>query len=169
MFALLVLTVTLAQTPPGEGAGPRTPPARVNDAELANMLDAYAIVQAQNALQIDDSQFGEFVTRLKRLQQIRRRGMQRRHQIIVELRKLTQAPAPDENELRTRLKALNDHDVSSAEELRRAYNAVDEVLSPRQQARFRVFEEQMERRKLDLLMRARNRAAPPQQRKPDGT
>jgi hypothetical protein len=37
------------------------------------------------------------------------------------------------------------------------------VLDPRQQVRFRVFEEQLERRKLDLLIRARARAARGQQ------
>jgi hypothetical protein len=36
---------------------------------------------------------------------------------------------------------------------------VDEVLDVRQQARFRMFEDMIERRKLDLLMRARQRAA----------
>jgi len=39
--------------------------------------------------------------------------------------------------------------------MRKAYNALDEVLDVRQQARFRVFEEQIERRKIELLMRAR--------------
>jgi hypothetical protein len=33
--------------------------------------------------------------------------------------------------------------------------ALNQVLDVRQQARFRVFEEQMERRKMELLMRAR--------------
>ena len=37
------------------------------------MLDAYAIVQAQTALQLNDEQYGQFVTRLKRLQETRRR------------------------------------------------------------------------------------------------
>ena len=41
--------------------------------------------------------------------------------------------------------------------------SIDEVLDVRQRLRFRVFEEQMERRKFDLLMRARqaNRARNP--------
>ena len=33
------------------------------------MLDAWAIVQAQTALQLNDGQYGQFVTRLKRLQE----------------------------------------------------------------------------------------------------
>ena len=39
------------------------------------------------------------------------------------------------------------------------YDALDEVLDARQQARFRIFEERLEARKLDLLMRARQGAA----------
>ncbi len=39
--------------------------------------------------------------------------------------------------------------------MRDALTGVDEVLDVRQQLRFRLFEEQMERRKVELLMRAR--------------
>jgi Spy/CpxP family protein refolding chaperone len=160
MLLILLMTVSLAQAPPAERPGRGERPALTNG-ELVNMLDTYAIVRAQDALQLADAQYGQFVTRLKRLQQIRRRNTQARHQIVQELRRLTQAPAADEQALRARLKALSDHEVAAAEELRRAYAAVDEVLDARQQARFRIFEEQMERRKLDLLMRARTRAAAP--------
>ena len=46
--------------------------------------------------------------------------------------------------------------------MRKAYEAIDQVLDLRQQAQFRVFEELMERRKLELVMRARqaNRQRP---------
>jgi hypothetical protein len=54
---------------------------------------------------------------------------------------------------------LREQDDRAAVELRQAYDAVDEVLDIRQQARFRIFEEMIERRKLDLLMRAQNAAA----------
>jgi hypothetical protein len=37
--------------------------------------------------------------------------------------------------------------------------ALDEILDVRQQARFRLLEEQLERRKIDLLQRARQGAA----------
>ena len=170
MLPLLLLTLTLAQVTPVERPQ-RTRPAGLTNGELVNMLDTYAIVQAQEALQLADEQYGQFVTRLKRLQQIRRQNTRARNQILQDLRRLTQEATPDENALRAGLKALQDHEVSAADELRRAYAAVDEVLNARQQARFRIFEERMELRKLDLLMRARNRAAPgnAQPRKPDGS
>jgi hypothetical protein len=143
----------------------------LTNAQLATMLDAYAIVQAQTHLQLTDDQYGQFVARLKRLQDTRRQNMQARNKMIQELRRLT-APgtATEEATLRDRVKALRDFDEQAAQTLRREYEALDEVLDPRQQARFRVFEEQIERQKLDLLVRARERArgaAPP--RRNDGS
>lgn len=165
--ALIVLVLSaataFAQDPPAAapaargGRGPVVRPA-----ELASMLDAYAIVQAQTALQLNDDQFGQFVARLKRLQENRRRNTQARNRLLQQVRALV-APGvtPDETALREKLKALRDHDEQAAETLRRDNAAVDEVLDPRQQALFELLEERLERLKLDLLMRARDRAARP--------
>ncbi len=133
----------------------------LSSAEVVGMLDAYALVQAQNALQLNDSQYGTFVGRLKTLQETRRRNQRARNQLVQELRRLTavQVATVDEAAIRERLKALRELDERSTADLRRAYEALDEVLDIRQQARFRIFEENLERRKMDLLLRARQRAA----------
>ena len=65
--------------------------------------------------------------------------------------------------IKERLTALQELESRNAAEMRKAYNALDEVLDVRQQARFRVFEEQIERRKIELLMRARQQNRPNQQ------
>ena len=52
--------------------------------------------------------------------------------------------------------------------MRKAYNTLDEVLDVRQQARFRVFEEQIERKKLELLLRARQNPNRPNPKRPPG-
>jgi len=135
---------------------------QLSPGEVVGMLDAYAVVQAQDALQLNDGQYGQFVARLKKLQETRRRNQKARNQIVQALRELAgpQAATPvDELAVRERLKALRDVDDASVVEMRQAYDALDEVLDVRQQARFRIFEEQIERRKLDLLMRARQGAA----------
>jgi hypothetical protein len=154
------------QDPPAANRGNRPPPPDslpgVSTGELVNMLDTYAIVQAQDALTLNDTQYGQFVTRLKRLQETRRRNQRERNQILMDLRRLSgpQVAVPvDENALRERLRALRDHDDRAAAEMRKAYETLDEVLDVRQQARFRTFEETIERRKLDLVVRARERAA----------
>ena len=142
-------------------ARPNRNPGELSPAEVVGMLDAYALVQAQNALQLNDTQYGTFVGRLKTLQDTRRRNQRARNQIVQELRRLTaqQTATLDEAAVRDRLKALRELDERSATDLRRAYDALDEVLDIRQQARFRIFEENLERRKMDLLLRARQRAA----------
>lgn len=128
--------------------------------EVLNMLDAYALVQAQNALNLGDDKYGEFVGRLKKLQQTRRRMQQERNALLGELRRLTNPGVQqlDEATVRDRLRQLRDHDARVAAEMKAAYESLDEVLDLRQQARFRIFEETIERRKLDLLMRARRNA-----------
>jgi len=65
-----------------------------------------------------------------------------------------------------RLNALQELQTRSAADLKKAYEAIDQVLDLRQQAQFRVFEEQMERRKLELVMRARQANRPKQQPPP---
>ncbi len=129
--------------------------------EVSAMLDAYAAVQAQQALALDDQRYGDFLSRLKALQEARRRARQGHGQALQDLRRLTTDRTSanyDEAAVRDRLKALRDFDERSAAEVRRAADAVDQVLDPRQQARFRIFEEMIERRKLDLVLRARQRA-----------
>jgi len=148
-----------AQAP---GRGARANAQLMSPAEVVNMLDAYALVQAQETLQLSETQYATFVTRLKKLHETRRRGQQERNRILRELRQLAgpQGPSqPDENALRNNLKALRDHEAKTAEEAAKAYDAVDEILDLRQQARFRLFEERLEARKIDLLMRARQGAA----------
>jgi len=150
-----------AKVVPDAARGPNRDPGELSPAEVVGMLDAYALVQAQNALQLDDSQYGSFVGRLRTLQETRRKNQRARNQIVQELRRLTNAQVAtvDEAAVRDRLKALRELDERSAADLRRAYDSLDEVLDIRQQARFRIFEENLERRKMDLLLRARQRAA----------
>jgi hypothetical protein len=139
---------------------PTDPSDSLSDAELAAALDAYAIVQAQQHLSISDEKYRTFAARFKRVQNIRRRNQRIRVGLVQQLRKMAGARAEtpiDETAIRAQLTALREHDERSAAELRQAYDAVDEVLDTRQQARFRLFEEEIERRKLDLLVRARQR------------
>lgn len=151
-----------AQRPvPPAGRAEAEPTDALPDPVLANMLDTYAIVEAQKALTIADERYGTFAARLKKLQDIRRSNQRQRYQMVRELARMAgprAAVQADEAAIRAQLTALREHDERAAVELRQAYDALDEVLDTRQQARFRMFEEQIERRKLDLLVRARERA-----------
>jgi len=145
------------------------PPAAAGDqavspAEVQKMFDAYALMQAQEQLNIADDQFSAFLTRFKALQDVRRRTLQERARVIMEMRRILNQGQPDETMIRERLKTLQDINARGADEEKKAYEAIDQVLDLRQQARFRVFEEVMERRKLELVARARQAIRPKNQR-----
>jgi Spy/CpxP family protein refolding chaperone len=130
-------------------------------AEIQRMFDSYALIQAQDQLKISDDKFPQFLARFKALQDTRRRNMGERLRNIQELRRLSNDPQADEAQIRDRLKALDALDARTRIEVEKAYESINQVLDLRQQAKFRVFEENMERRKLELVTRARQANRPP--------
>jgi hypothetical protein len=135
------------------GAPPQN--AAVSPVELQRMFDAYSIVQAQEFLKISDEQYARFLPRFKSLLDTRRQTLQQRTRVLNSVRRMLMDAQPDEAMLRDALKQLQEIDSRGEADARRAYDAIDQVLDLRQQAQFRVFEEQMERRKLELVTRAR--------------
>src|SRR4029450_8424775 len=115
MFAVLIplatASVAATQAPDSTPSRPRPTRGALAPAEVVAMLDAYAVVQAQDALQLNDNQYGTFVTRLKKLQETRRKNQQTRNQLIQNLRRLagpgTSLPY-DENAIRTGLKNMQE-------------------------------------------------------------
>jgi len=128
------------------------------------MFDAYALMQAQEQLKIGDDQFAQFLTRYKALQDIRRKNLQERARLIVDMRQTLNRGDADEARLTEQMKTLQDIDQRLAADVRKAYDAIDQVLDVRQRAKFRIFEEQMERRKLELITRARQANRPKNQK-----
>lgn len=160
-LAGLALLVALAI--PAVAQTPVPPPAEAADlrpAEIQRLFDAYLVMEAQQALGLSDAQYAPFLTRLRALQETRRRYLAARALALGELGRLT-APRnaavrpPDDAVLKERLAALQELESRAAAETRKAYSELDALLDPRQQARFRVFEEQIERRKLELMLKAR--------------
>ena len=157
LFVFVLAAPRGAQEPVLPPGGPDMSPA-----EIQKLFDGYLIVQAQEALALSEQQFAQFLPRLD-------------HAAGHAPAEPAGAHSPDQraaaahatNErtrrgrcgrrrpLKERLSALQELEARSAAEMRKAYNAIDEVLDVPQQARFRVFEEPIERKKLDLVMRAR--------------
>ena len=142
-----------AQLPPAAREWPTC--RSVSPAEIQRMFDSYALIQAQDQLKITDEKFPQFLARFKALQDTRRRNMQERSRIVQELRQLSNDAQGDETQMKDRLKALDELDARTQADVAKAYESINQVLDVRQQAKFRVFEENMERRKLELVTRAR--------------
>ena len=158
-LAVCVPHSAIAQDPAAPPAPPQTGEASgVAPAEIQRMFDAYALMRAQEQLGLRDEAYGAFVTRFKALQDARRRGQQERARLLGDLRRELQngSDAP----LKDTLHAIQELESRTEADVRNAYDALDQLLDARQQAKFRLFEEQMERRKLDLLTRARQANRP---------
>ena len=154
------------QKPPPQGGGPLRGLGNgdMSPAEIQKLFDAYLVMEAQQALALTDQQYPQFLARLRTLQETRRRTQQQRAQLMGQLQRLTNprsAERGDEAAIKERMTALQD--LESRNDVRKAYAALDAVLDVRQQVRFRVLEEQIERRKIDLLMRARQQNRPQNQ------
>jgi hypothetical protein len=164
---LVVIVLGLAGSARAQARAGGAPDEAVSPVELQRMFDAYSIVQAQEFLKIGDDQYVKFLPRFKTLLDTRRQTLQQRTRVLNVVRRLLMDSQPDEGMLRDALKQLQEIDSRGEADGRKAYEAIDQVLDLRQQAKFRVFEEQMERRKLELVTRARqaNRLNRQQQQK----
>ena len=177
VLAVLAIAITCVVTPAAAQEGQRRsraaqdPQAAADETTLstkdsialANALDQFAMVQAQRTLELNESQYAQFVPLLRELQQLKRRNFQARNRLLQELRRQVRGrggqPEADDATLTATLQKLRENEERAASELKAAYDALDAVMTPRQRARFRLFEEQIEGRKLELLLNARTRAA----------
>jgi hypothetical protein len=137
------------------------PPAGRSVAEVEQLFDRYVLGQARQALRLEPGQMRQFTVRLQRLQTVRRRALRQQRLLIRDLGDLTRTGSPaDEAALAEKLRLLENEAARSDEEVRDAYAHLEEVLSVDQRARLRVFEQRMERRKLELIAQARQQAQP---------
>lgn len=151
---------TTDQSAQGRGAGRADNPQRPAAADLAklqtveDLLEGMEISNADKFLQVDNQHYGEFIQRLRNLQKLRKQHQNQRQRLVMELRRLTNAnPAVEDALLEAPTKRLDDFEKQAFQDMQTAYAAIDEVLNVRQRARFRLFEEMMEQRKLEILTR----------------
>jgi Spy/CpxP family protein refolding chaperone len=159
IVSLSPMTGLAQQNPQGRGRAQGLPPARpgVPVPQLQMLFDAHVLVQAQKALQLSDEQYQRFFVRMNKLQDVRRRHIRQRNQLLNELRRKWR-PETDEAELVALTKQLDELETTYDSEQRTARRAIDEVLTPRQAAFLRFFEEDMERQKIEYITRSRQGA-----------
>jgi Spy/CpxP family protein refolding chaperone len=140
----------------GAGRGQLNPRGPLTPRQVQAEFDRYTIDQAQDALQLSDEQYPRFVRHVRSLQQARRQSRAQRTQLLMQLTQLLRTrPSVDEARLAAATRAVDDHERATVAEIQKAYAAVDEVLTPRQRARFRVLEDQLEQKMFEMLVRAR--------------
>lgn len=161
-MAAVVGLVAVDAAAQGRGPEPLTP---LTDEQVYTMVDRFVMRRAQSVLQLSPAQVSAFAQGVTRLQNLQRQHRRQRQRILNELRQLSGPNAPreiDEAAVAGKIREFDDLEVQIAGEQRRALEEIDQTLDLRQRGRLRLFLENIERQKLDLLIRARqNRGAPP--------
>jgi hypothetical protein len=151
------LATGVASQAPGAQARQAPPSADgLTAAQAEQLFDRYVLAQARIALQLRPVQIEPFRRRLQQLQMVRRRGQRQRQQLLNQLNAASRGQEPaDDVELSKQLGSLGDLTRTIDQQVRDAQARVDEILTPRQRVRFRIFEQRMEQRKAELIARAR--------------
>jgi Spy/CpxP family protein refolding chaperone len=156
MLAVLVLALGAVNA----GARAQEEPAGPGErrAEAFKMVDAYVMSNLQESLGLTDEQFAKAFPLARKLQTERREYYAERTRKLREMRRLLReggAPEAQVLELLRQVKALDAEGPSAA---RKNLEALDAVLTPVQQAKFRVLELEVELRMRELVNRARPRS-----------
>ena len=157
MLAVLVLAFgagnarALAQEEPAAGAE------RPGRAEAFKMVDAYVMSNLQESLGLSDEQFAKAIPLVTKLQTERREYYFERTRKMREMRRLLRQGGATEAQVLELLGQVKALDADGPARARRDLEALDAVLTPLQQAKFRVLELEVEQRMRELVRRARPR------------
>ena len=160
MIARLSFCVVLAVGAAGALAQEEAPPGADRPArdEAIKLVDAYVVSNLQESLGLTDEQYAKAIPLVKRLQSERREYYLERTRSLREMRRLLQRGGATEGQVLDLLKQLKALDVDGPARTRKSLEALDAMLSPVQQAKYRVLELEVEQRMRELMNRVRQRA-----------
>jgi len=136
--------------------------------EAFKMIDAYIVSNLQESLDLTDDQFVKVLPLVKRLQTDRRAAIQRRQQALMELRRLLASGDATEARVTELLAQVKAAEAEEPGLLRKDRDAIDAVLSPVQQAKFRVLEVEVEHKIRELMTQIRTQRRNQQKPRPGG-
>ena len=139
-----------APRPPLQGDG-------ISPADVQAMFDAMLVMDAERFIGISPEQFPQFVQRVKKLQEAKGMQMRRHNKAFAELRAMAnpQTGRADDAAIEAKMKELDQIEVEAHAALNKALEALDQMLTPRQRARFRLLEDNLEKKKLEFITKAR--------------
>ena len=134
--------------------------------EAFKLVDAYVVSNLQESLGLTDEQYAKAIPLVKRLQAERREYYLERTRTAREMRRLLQRGGATEAQVLDLLRQLKALDEDGPARTRKNIEALDAMLNPLQQAKYRVLEIEVEQRMRELLNRVRPRGATRQGARP---
>ena len=128
--------------------------------ETFRLMDAYLISNLQESVGLTDEQFARALPLVKKLQSDRRDFARRRMQALRTLRKTLASGGATEAGVTDLLKNVKTASADERAAAVRNAEALDAVLTPLQQAKYRVFEAEVDIRLRHLLARSQDEKPP---------
>lgn len=145
---------------PGTAAQQREARRQERREDAFRMVDAYVIAHIQESLDLDDDVYAKVIPLVGRLQKTRREYYQGRAGAQRQMRHLLRSGTATEAQVRDALDEFKALETSGPESIRKRMEELDAVLTPVQQAKYRVFEVEVERRMRALMRRGGGSGSP---------
>jgi hypothetical protein len=146
---VLVAGLASAQEPAGRDARMRP------REEIFRMMDAYIADNLQPSLGLTDDQLARALPLVRRLHADRRRYAERRIRALFQMRRLARSGSVTDARAAELLAELRAAETEEAAAVRAGQEALDAVLTPAQQLKYRILEGDIERRLRDAMARVR--------------
>jgi hypothetical protein len=165
---LIILFLGVAAAAAQESSHPSATEGRRPREEAFRMIDAYLVSNLQESLGLTDDQFVRVLPMVKRLQNDRRQHAQRRQRALHEMRRVLQAGGATEGRVEELLRDVKAVETDGPATIRRDLEAIDGVLSPLQQAKYRILELEVERKIREIMNQMRGPGRGPGRGRPRG-
>lgn len=151
-IALLLVSPAIAAADEGasEGASPRPP-----REEIYRMVDTYLAGHLQENLGLSDEQLDRVLPLVRKLNADRRGFAERRIRAIHQMRRMMKAGMANDPRIAELLQQVKAAEAEEPVAVRAGHDAIDAVLTPVQQAQFRVLEAEVEHRMRQVMARVR--------------
>jgi hypothetical protein len=149
-----VLLVSAVAAAAQEGRTEGEPSRRPRE-EIFRMVDAYLADHLQEYLGLSDEQRNRVLPLVRKLHADRRRFAERRIGAIHQMRRMTKDGMASDPRIAELLQQVKTAEAEEPAAIRAGHDAIDAVLTPLQQAQFRILEAEIEHRLRQVMARVR--------------
>jgi Spy/CpxP family protein refolding chaperone len=153
----LLVTSAVAFAEDSAARAVRDKPGRGLRDEVFEMVDAYLLMKVQERLDLTDEQLVRFMPLIRKHQLERREMEHRRFRLLMEMRDMFASGSAKEERIAALLRDLKTVEAELPVSARRNMDAIDVVLTPVQQAKYRLLEVEIDRRLRELRHSAHER------------